>query len=98
MKFPIILIPKAGTTTSATSLENTFASVSLNSENFPKEYPIKTRAKRGRVEKNRFETQLPFLINDYEIIIVDDCSTDGTREILKKIKDEKLIFFLMKKM
>jgi hypothetical protein len=37
LKLPIILIPKAGTTTIATSLENIFASESLNSENFPKE-------------------------------------------------------------
>ena len=33
---PIIFIPKAVKTTYPTSLVNTFASVSLNSENFPK--------------------------------------------------------------
>ena len=33
----LFFIPKAGKTTNPTSLVNTFASVSLNSENFPKE-------------------------------------------------------------
>ena len=30
-------------------------------------------------------------INSKEIIIIDNCSTDGTREFLENLKDESLI-------
>jgi glycosyltransferase involved in cell wall biosynthesis len=36
---------------------------------------------------------LPSKITDYEIVIVDDCSTDKTRSILKKIKDKHIKVF-----
>ena len=36
------------------------------------------------------EVVLPMEIDEREIVLVDDCSKDGTREILKKIKDKEI--------
>ena len=35
-----------------------------------------------------------YKILNYEIIIIDDCSNDGTRELLNKIQDPKIKIFL----
>ena len=35
--------------------------------------------------------------NDYEIILIDDCSTDGSREIIKKYVNKKNIRIIYNK-
>ena len=52
-KFPIILIPNAGTITRPTSLRKTLESDLFNKSNLPEIKPISTKPKRGSVEKNK---------------------------------------------
>ncbi len=48
-------------------------------------------------EQNTISTIIDFVKNsgvgEMELIVVDDCSTDSTRDILRKITDIKLIEF-----
>ena len=53
LKFPIILIPKAGTITRPTSFRKTLESDLFNKSNLPEIKPINTKPKRGSVEKNK---------------------------------------------
>ena len=52
LKFPIILIPNAGTITRPTSLRKTLESDWFNKPNLPEIKPTNTKPKRGSIEKN----------------------------------------------
>ena len=39
------------------------------------------------------ESVLDQSFTDFELVIVDDCSTDNTRENIKKYKDERIKFY-----
>ena len=53
LKFPIILMPNAGTITRPTSLRKTLESDWFNKSNLPEIKPTNTKPKRGSVEKNK---------------------------------------------
>ena len=53
LKFPIILIPKAGTITRPTSFRNTLESELFNQSSLTEIKPITTKPKRGSVVKNK---------------------------------------------
>ena len=53
LKYPIILIPNAGTITRPTSLRKTLESYLSNKLSLPDIKPINTKPKRGSVEKNK---------------------------------------------
>lgn len=43
------------------------------------------------------ESVLGQTYSDWELIIVDDCSTDGTNKIIKQYKDERIIYLYLPK-
>ena len=56
LKFPIILIPNAGTITRPTSLRKTLESDLFNKSNLPEIKPINTKPKRGLSRKINYKT------------------------------------------
>ena len=52
---------------------------------------------RGRLLKYSIDSILKQTFKNFELIVVDDCSTDNTEEIVKNIKDKRIKYIKLKK-
>lgn len=48
---------------------------------------------REKTIKNAIESVLKQTYKDIEVIVVDDCSTDNTEEIVRAMKDDRIIYY-----
>ena len=58
---------------------------------------ITTHAKRAKLCKRAIESVLAQTYHDFEIIVVDDASTDDTEQVVKGIKDPRIKYFKRKR-